>query len=319
MKSKKRAGEFELISRLTSGFADFHETHTRVGDDCAVVANGDSFIVLTTDVMVQDQHFSLAWSSPYQVGVKLMEANVSDVTAMGAIPDWLLLNLVMPEEMEDSIALEIYRGINDRCKKHSVTLVGGDTVRGPVLTVGATLTGHTDKPVLRSGARVGDLVCVTGDVGASAAALKVLQSGRQPDDRSLKRHLEPRCRMDIGPAIARFASAMIDVSDGIGSEVHHICEQSCTGAAIQATALPIHPGTRAAAHAAGVDPLQCALSGGEDFELLFTMCRDDVGKLKKLTLDFAVIGQIVEPEQGIWLVDGTGSSGPLPRGYDHFG
>jgi len=319
MKLSEFGGEFKLIADITARFGNFHNVHTTVGDDAAVVRVGDSFMVITTDVLVEDQHFSRKWSTPCQIGLKTLEANVSDVVAMGARPELLLLNLVLPDGIEVEFVQELYRAIREGCERYRITLIGGDTNAGPVLMLGATLTGTTDRPVLRSGARVGDLICVTGDVGASCAGLMLLRKGVELRGRVRTRHLEPRCRHDVARKIAPFATAMIDISDGVASETLHICERSRVGAVIEAGRLPIHPETSTACRTTGIATIDCALSGGEDFELLFTLPPDKVAELKARVSDFTVIGEIVDRSRGACYLGPDGTRNPLPRGFDHFG
>jgi len=184
--------------------------------------------------------------------------------------------------------------------------------------LGATLTGRADKPVFRSGAKVGDAICVTGDVGAAAAGLKVFLTGQKPEGPVLQRHLEPRCRYDLGPTIASRANSMIDVSDGVAPEVRRICERSGVGAVVDARKLPILPETAAAAAKAGTTGVACALSGGEDFELLFTLPPAGVRELRQDVRDFTVIGGIVDAAKGIHYVDSNKHLRPMPSGWDHF-
>lgn len=317
---KDFGGEFKLIDDITKKFKSYHRSVIKtVGDDAAVVRRGPAnYEVLTTDAMVENDHFTLTWYTPYQIGRKLVEVNVSDVVAMGALPDLMLLNLILRDGIEVEFVQELYLGIRDACNKYKITMLGGDTTHGQVMMLSATLTGHTKKPILRSGAKLGDLICVTGNVGASTAGYKTFRSGKRPAGHVLQRHLEPTCRFDIGRTFAKYANAMIDVSDGVASEVRHICDESKVGAMVTAKDIPIHPETNLAADKVGTTGLACALSGGEDFELLFTISADDVERLKKKTDDFSVIGRIVKKSEGAKYIDLDGTTKELPGGWDHF-
>ncbi|MBM4356288.1 MAG: thiamine-phosphate kinase, partial [Deltaproteobacteria bacterium] len=238
-------GEFRLIDDIVAEFRNHHGVPLTVGDDAAVVPSGQGdFRVLTTDALVEGEHFKLGWSTPYQIGVKTLECNASDVAAMGAVPEFLLLNLVIRDGLSVEFVREIYRGIRERCDLHGITLLGGDTTKGPALMLSATLTGRTKRPVLRSGAKVGDLICVTGDVGGAAAACALMKLlTKDPTcivgernlveaqfPRLLRRHAEPHCRLDASSVLGPVANAMIDVSDGVASEVRHVCNRSGVGA-----------------------------------------------------------------------------------------
>jgi thiamine-monophosphate kinase len=326
-------GEFKLIDDIVAAFRNHHGVPLTVGDDAAVVPTGEGdFRAFTTDALVEGEHFRLDWSTPYQVGVKTLECNVSDVAAMGAVPEFLLLNLVIRDGLSVEDVREVYRGIRDGCDRYGITLLGGDTTKGPVLMLSATLTGRTKRPVLRSGAKVGDLVCVTGDVGAASAAVRLL-GGLAGDTwglpplltrvtelfpRLLQRHAEPRCRLDAAAVLGPVANAMIDVSDGVGSEVRHICSRSGVGAVIEAAALPIATDTLEAAATLGATGLALALSGGEDYELLCTLAPEALAAVQSSLRDLTVIGEIVPADVGVLLRTGDGTLKDLPAGFRHF-
>jgi len=347
-------GEFKLIEDIVAEFRNHHGVPVTVGDDAAVVHSGEEYFrVFTTDALVEGEHFRLDWSTPYQVGVKTLECNVSDVAAMGAVPEFLLLNLVIRDGLSLELIRDVYRGIREGCDRYGITLLGGDTTRGPVLMLSATLTGRTKRPVLRSGAREGDLICVTGDVGGAAAAVRLLAvaggdisdgsslmtrvmdaadrvifaSDRVADvrvrlepcfERLVRRHAEPRCRLDASAVLGPLATAMIDVSDGVGSEVRHLCSRSGTGAVIEAAALPIAQDTKDAAQALGTSPLTFALSGGEDYELLCTLPPHALAGARASLSDLSVIGRVLPQEEGIRLLHADGREEELPGGYRHF-
>ncbi len=319
MDIKTFGGEFKLIDAMTAGFENLHSAVVTVGDDGAVVPTGDGdYRVFTTDMLLEGSHFDLRWSSPIDLGTKLVEVNVSDVAAMGARPEFLLLNVGFPGATQAEFVLALYDAIRDRCRHHGITLLGGDTTRSREVVLSATLTGRTNHPVYRSTAKAGDLIAVTGDVGAAAAAIMCFRRGLVPVPRVAQRHLAPLARTDVSDAVAQCASAMLDVSDGVASEVHHLCQASNVGALVEAGALPILADTRTAALAAGVAALDCGLSGGEDFELLFALPTGRVEELRLAKVDFTLIGEFLPPAEGLRLRNMEGETVALPGGYDHF-
>jgi thiamine-monophosphate kinase len=319
MDIKAFGGEFKLIRAMTAGFENRHGAVITVGDDGAVGPTGEGdYRVFTTDMLLEGSHFDLRWSRPGDLGTKLVEVNVSDVAAMGAGPEFLLLSIGLPGATEAEFVLALYDAIRERCHCHGITLLGGDTTRSRELVLSATLTGRTKQPVYRSTARAGDLIAVTGDVGAAAAAIMSFRRGLTPVARVAKRHLAPRARTDVAAAVAHCASAMLDVSDGVASEVRHLCQASHLGAVVEAGALPILPDTRATALAAGVSALECGLSGGEDFELLFALPPARLVELRQAKVDFTLIGEFLPPDDGVSLRDPAGHLVALPGGFDHF-
>ncbi len=321
-------GEFRLIDDIVAGFRNHHGVPVTVGDDAAVVPTGEGdFRVLTTDALVEGEHFRLDWSTPFQVGVKTLECNVSDIAAMGAIPEFLLLNLIIRDGLSVEDVREVYRGIREGCDRYGITLLGGDTTRGPVLMLSATLTGRTKRPVLRSGAKEGDILCLTGDVGAAEAAVRLLAGSWDstvplalPDRfaRLQHRHAEPRSRLDASRILGPAASAMIDVSDGVASEVRHICNRSRVGAIVEVSRLPIAADTCEAAGVLGVHPSVLALSGGEDYELLCTLPPEALVNVQSSLPDLTVIGRVVRAEDGLRVRYGDGREEELPSGFQHF-
>jgi len=312
-------GEFALIKRVTGIPCGDPAVVKGVGDDCAVLEyTADRYLLVTVDMMVENSHFSLEWHSPPQIGRKLMEANVSDIVAMGGTPRWAFISLALPGDTSVAFIDEFYRGLYESAARHAVALVGGDTTRGRELVLNLALVGDVEKEYvrLRSHAGPGDLICVTGTLGKSEAGLRLLQSGRK--DGYLAGYLEPRCRRaDEGRAIARRARAMIDVSDGLGSEVTHICEESGTGARIDYGTIPLSSETIEAARAVSGDPREYALYGGEDFELVFTLPPDQREALLHEIPDFTVVGEILKKEEGIFIRK-DGRDLALKQGYDHF-
>lgn len=319
MKIADIGGEFALIRRLTSLSYDDPAIIKGVGDDCAVLEyTADKYLLVTVDMMVENDHFSLTWHTPEQVGKKLMESNVSDIIAMGGTPRWAFISLSLTQVTDVEFMDEFYRGLYDSARKHGVAIVGGDTTHGRDLVINLALVGDVDKGLvrLRSHAQPGDLICVTGTLGKSQAGLKLLLNDRR--DGYLNGHLEPQCRKEWeGKAIARYAHAMIDVSDGLGSEVTHICEQSGTGACINWEKIPLSKDTIEAARMISGNPHEYALYGGEDFELVFTIPKGNIPALQKEFSDFTEVGEILPKEAGISILK-DGSRQDVKKGYDHF-
>lgn len=319
MKISDIGGECALIKRLTSISYSDPAVIKGVGDDCAVLeSTQDKYLLVTVDMMVENDHFSLAWHTPHQVGRKLMESNVSDIIAMGGTPRWGFISLSLPADTEVEFMDEFYRGLYDSAGRHGVALVGGDTTHGRNLVLNLALLGDVDKNFvrLRSHARPGDLLCVTGTLGKSEAGLRLLRNGK--NEGCLDGHLEPQCRLEWeGKAIARYAHAMIDVSDGLSSELAHICEESDTGGCIVWEDIPLSPGTIKAAQILSDEPQDYALSGGEDFELVFTIPPANISTLRKEFSDFTIVGEIQAKEVGIFVLK-QGQKIDIWGGYDHF-
>lgn len=331
-------GEFGLIERISSGTVNNPEGLVAgIGDDAAVLKTpGDKNLLVTCDMLVEGVHFLPKRITPYQLGRKALAVNLSDIAAMGGIPRHALVSIALPIGLALEYVDELYRGLKDIAQKTGVNVVGGDTVRAPILIIDVALLGEADPTtvVFRGGARPGDLIMVTGNLGASAAGLNLLL---RDDEASLatageankiviKAHLEPVPRLAESRVIAgiRSATAMIDISDGLASEVNHICRISCTGARIWADRLPILEATLRVAESIGKSPTSLALYGGEDYELLFTIHPNLAGDLKA-TVEKAtgtpvtVVGEIMPPEFGICLVTDGRLEELQAKGYNHFG
>lgn len=317
-------GEFALIERLKNLIRSRHaQMETGIGDDAAVIRIAPEpapLLLVTTDILVENRHFKRNWSTPQQIGLKAVECNVSDIAAMGGSPQWMFVSLVLPPDATTEEIEAIYAGMNRSCKRYDIALAGGDTTQGERLTINITLLGVVTPALLclRSSARPGDRLMVTGSLGASAAGFMLLSAGETPSAYLKDKHLAPVSRMDVSQHIAPLANAMIDISDGLGSEVYHICEQSRVGAVVNAAAIPLHQDVRSAAARLGTDPVQLALSGGEDFELLFSISPANLPALAQIEADFFEVGHITDPSGPVHLLHTDGRSSPLPRGFNHF-
>lgn len=251
------------------------------GDDAAVLEPSGDLIVATCDALWEGIHFELEQIGPRRLGAKAAHVNLSDIAAMGAHPRWALAALTVPSDLDVGILEEVYAGLRGELEAAGAALVGGNTARSTgglgleIAMIGEVARG---KALLRSGARRGDAVCVTGDLGGSAAGLAALSGQRsgalcEALDAVISRHLEPRARLAAGEILGRsgWVTSCIDVSDGLLGDMGHVCERGGVGAVIEAAALPISETTSAACKLLGMDPLAAALTGGEDYELAFTV------------------------------------------------
>ncbi|RMG84245.1 MAG: thiamine-phosphate kinase [Bacteroidetes bacterium] len=331
-------GEFGLIDHLTRNFPLRNASSVKgIGDDAAVIENGNFLTVVSTDMLVEGIHFDLMYTPLKHLGYKSVVVNLSDIYAMNARPKQITVSIALSNRFSVEALDEIYDGIRTACERYRVDLVGGDTTscpKGLVISVTAVGQGEKDKLTYRNGAKVGDLICVTGDLGAAYLGLQILERekqlylsnpGIQPDLGEQKylvgRQLKPEARRDIIEAFAKndlVPTAMIDVSDGLASEIFHICRQSDTGALIEESGVPIHPDAQFQAIGFNLDPITCALSGGEDYELLFTINPKDVDKIKYLP-DIYIAGEIVPKEDGIMLHTKGGNLHKITaQGWQHF-
>jgi thiamine-monophosphate kinase len=318
MKISEIGGEFELIRRLTQKKITDKHVIKGIGDDCAVLEyNKEEYLLVTTDMMVEGDHFSLKWFSPCQIGMKLMEVNVSDIVSMAGIPTYAFISMSLPSSTAVEFMDEFYKGLYKSAQKHGVVLSGGDTTHGLHYVFNLTLLGKVPKKLLRlrCHAQKGDKICVTGCLGGSTAGLKLLQKGLSG---YIRDHVEPKSRIAAdAQTIARYARAMIDVSDGLASEVTHICNQSKMGACIHYDTIPISKQTIKAAELLKEEPREFALYGGEDFELVFTIPQARIAELYKHFQDFTVVGEILGGGKGVYLLR-DGHKQPVKSGYDHF-
>jgi thiamine-monophosphate kinase len=271
-----------LIARLTGELELGPGVEVGVGDDAAVLEPTPGHkLVVTTDVLVEGLDFTAALSEPEDWGWKAVAVNCSDLAAMGAEPRWLVIALTAPDSTPVPALERIYAGVGEACRAFGAALVGGDVSAGPALSLAVTALGEAERPVLRSGARPGDRLAVTGPLGAAAAGLALLQSEDPAAKELLDRfpglaaaHRRPRPALAMGLALARAgASAMIDVSDGLAGDAIHLAESSGVGVEVRDAAVPLAPGVAEAAALLARDPLELALGGGEDFVLAAALPR----------------------------------------------
>ena len=341
-------GEFGLIDRLQSTLGDAASGKDLVvgmGDDAAVYrvggagSDGGSRVhVVTTDALVEGVHFDRTYVPLRALGWKAIAVNVSDVVAMNARPRFATVALGLPNNLSVEGAETLYTGIAQACERYGLAVIGGDTTASARLTVTVTVIGEAreDEIVRRSGAQPGDLLCVTGDLGSAAAGLQVLISGKddlaggdgaaevRPDLTEfayvVERQLMPQARLDRVETWAEAGvrpTSLIDVSDGLASEAHHLSQSGTVGAVIDGGLLPVHVQTALAAQRFEARAEAYVLYGGEDYELLFTMAEADAPRLAADT--YAVVGQIVSPDEGVRLRLPDGNRVPLQAsGYKHY-
>jgi thiamine-monophosphate kinase len=307
--------EFDVIRRLSEHLpAPPPEVVVPVGDDCAVLRFGEALWVAASDMLVSGRHFN-DWASPKEIGYKAVAVNVSDVAAMGGTPRFVLTS---GGANDAETTLRCMEGVLEACEEFGAYPVGGDTTGAAGLTVDVAILGqlaHT--PVLRSGARPGDLLAVTGELGASTAGLLALEKGDIGPERLVKKHLRPEPRVTLGCAAARLeAQAMIDLSDGLASDARHLCEKSGVGCRVDLDLLPIAGDTREYASSMGRDPEILAATGGEDYELLMSAPEVVVESLvAESEVPVTVIGEVVE--EGVVFLRG-GEPVENLSGWDHF-
>src|SRR3989338_8537924 len=312
MKIKDMGGEFALIRLITRKAKDKNAV-VGIGDDAAVIKAGNKYLVVTTDTIVDDDHFSLKYFTPEQVGKKAIEINVSDISAIGGIPKYALVSLILPRDIDVEVIDKIYKGMRQACKKYSIDIIGGNTTHAKQLIIDVDMIGEVKKEnlCLRSQAKPGDFILVSGDLGSSTAGLHLFQKNIKGHEKVKKKHLEPEAKFHKVKKFLRYINAMIDVSDGLASEITRICEQSKTGAIIFCDNIPIKEETRNAAKALKENPLDYALFGGEDFELVFTVSEKNLNKVRGF-----LVGEIIK-ENKVYLYC-NGKKKLLRRhGYDH--
>lgn len=324
-------GEFRVISSIRSDLKDFQkEVIVGIGDDTAAIkVSGEKLLLFTSDSLVEDVHFKWDYASPFQVGWKALVVAISDVAAVGGNPTHCLVSLALPSDTERNLVREVYRGLKKATSKYRVGIVGGDTVRAPSFIITVSLLGEVKREniVLRSGAKPGDLIYVTGQLGSSGAGLACLKAPNgkvKPKIRQflIKKHLIPSPRLVEGQKIAssQIATSMIDLSDGLASDLHRLTEESKVGAVLWEDEFPIALATEQFAKVMGKSLLEWILYGGEDYELLFTVPPNKKEKLKQ-TLGFphTLIGEIVDRDQGMYLKKRGGNRTKIEdRGYNHF-
>lgn len=320
-------GEFGLIEHLTKNFEIQNvSTVLGVGDDAAVIDHFGKQTVVTTDLLLEGIHFDLMYTPLKHLGYKSVMVNLSDIYAMNAQPTQITVSIGISNRVSMEALNEFYEGIYLACEKHGVDLIGGDTStsqKGFIISITAIGEVAPDKYVKRSTAQKGDLICVTGDLGGAFLGLTLMEREKkiylenpqvQPDLENesyiVGRLLKPEARKDMIEFFEKneiMPTAMMDVSDGISSEVMHLCKQSNLGCRIYEEKLPINDESRKAAYKFGLDPTVCALNGGEDYELIFTLKQEDHEKIT-FNEEISVIGYMTDLEEGCKLMTKGGNT-----------
>ena len=330
-------GEFGLIEHLTkNNEIQNASTILGVGDDAAVIDHFGKQTVITTDLLIENVHFDLIYTPLKHLGYKSVIVNLSDVYAMNAIPTQITLGLGISNRFSVEALDEFYEGVYAACEKYNVDLVGGDTTtsqKGLIISVTAIGEVAPDKYVKRSTAKKGDLLCVSGSLGAAYVGLLFLERekkiylespGVQPDLEGesyvVGRLLKPEARKDIVEFFERqqlLPTSMIDISDGLSSEILHLCKQSELGCVIYEDKLPIAEEMKSAAYKFKIDPTACALSGGEDYELLFTISQNDYEKIT-FNEHISIIGYMTDKQDGANIITKGGGKHPITaQGWNH--
>jgi thiamine-monophosphate kinase len=323
-------GEFGLIDLLTSNIKLHHESTLKgAGDDAAVIQNSNNCSVVTTDLLLEGVHFDLSFFPLKHLGYKSIIVNLSDVYAMNATPKQVTVSLGISSKFSLEAVEELYAGMLLACEKYNVDLVGGDTSsskQGLIISVTAIGEAQKEDIVYRNGAKEFDLLCVTGDLGGAYMGFQLLEREKrvflanpqeQPDiegyDYILERQLKPEARKDIIEMLKMLGikpTSMIDISDGLASEIFHIAKQSNVGVNLFEDKIPIDPMTYNTAREMELDPTLTALSGGEDYELLFSIKQADFDKIKN-NPDITVIGHITDVKEGVHMISKSGNVHPL--------
>lgn len=332
-------GEFGLIERISAHFSLQNETSVKgIGDDAAVIDAGSDFLLISTDMLTEGVHFDLSYVPLQHLGYKSVVANLSDIAAMNGKPEQIVISIGLSNRFSVEAIDELYRGIQSACTNYKVDLVGGDTTSSASgLIISITAIGRVDKDKVsyRNGAKVNDIICVTGDLGGAYLGLQLLEREKQvfltnPDmkpqlenyEYMVGRQLKPEARTDIVYELAELGivpTSMIDISDGLASELLHIGKNSGVGVKVFEDKIPIDTKVyETAAIEMNIDPLACALNGGEDYELLFTISQSDFEKVKNHP-DIHFIGHIHDQPQQNLLISKQGTAVPLrAQGWNHF-
>lgn len=345
----RQIGELRLLQEIRKRFSATDSTIVvNIGDDAAVIAPQKEKIIVTTDMMNEGIHFDLSYTSAFHIGFKLVSVNVSDIFAMGGIPKYLFLNMAIKKDLEEEIFWKLYDGISHAIDVYRISLAGGDLCAAKnEMVVSATVIGYGDKTITRGGASIGDKIYVTGNLGDSACGLEILK--RLVDESKdkvrrakleilskefslklltsqvidwniaeplIRRHLMPVAR--DSEEIKRHATSMIDISDGLFIDLCRICDESNVGARIYLDRIPISDSMKIAAGLVGLDPLHLAISGGEDYELLFTASEEFEVSGQRSGTKMTCIGEVIEKDRIVVGKNGVESELKI-EGYQHFG
>ena len=315
--SLENLGEFGLIDHISKEFSTKQDnTVLGIGDDAAIIRNGDKLLAISTDMLIENIHFDLVYTPLMHLGYKAVVSNISDICAMNGTAKQITVSIGLSSKFTLEAVEELYKGIHAACDKYNVDLIGGDTSSTPRgLTISVTVIGEVDESKIakRSGAYEGDLLCVSGDLGGAYLGLQILEREKrvfieqpemQPDldqyNYIIGRQLRPEARKDVVEILNELEivpTSMIDISDGLASEIFHLCKASEIGMKLFEEKIPIDPTAYQTALDLNLDPTVCTLNGGEDYELLFTIKQEDYEKIKN-SADITVIGHAVNASEG---------------------
>lgn len=324
-------GEFALIERLTNPFTKRNKnTLKATGDDAAVIDNATKTTVVSTDMFIEGIHFDLSYMPLKHLGHKCVVASIADIYAMNAKPEQITVSIAVSNRFSVEALETVYEGIQEACKKYGLDLVGGDTtssLKGLIISITAIGSAVKEKLAYRNGAKEGDIVCVTGDLGAAYLGFQILNREKlvhqqnpdiQPDlskhQYIVSRQLKPEGKQNIIDFFEKYElvpTAMIDISDGLASDMLHITKQSDVGCKIYDANLPISKEVFDQALEFNLDPMTCALNGGEDYELLFTLNPKDEVVIEMSAIDITIIGKITNKTEGSVIVTGSNKEYPL--------
>ena len=331
-------GEFGLIEHISKKFKLIQQTSVKgIGDDAAVIDTGQNYMVLTSDLLTEGVHFDLSYIPLKHLGYKSVAVNISDIAAMNAIPRQFIVSIGLSNRFSLEAVDELYEGIRLACESYNVDMIGGDTTSsasGLIISISAVGTVDKQKVTYRNTAKMNNIICATGDLGGAYVGLQVLEREKQeymanpdmqpklePYEYLVQRQLRPEARMDIIHELNEkniIPTSMIDISDGLASELLHICKNSGVGVRIYEDKLPVDKRTYDTAVEFHLDPVTCILNGGEDYELLFTIDQDDYKKIEKHP-DIHFIGYVQEEEKGAQLITKQKNIVPLQaQGWKHF-
>ncbi len=331
-------GEFGLIDRLTNDITIQHSSTVKgIGDDAAVLKFGEDCLLISTDLMIEGIHFDLMYTPLKHLGYKAVIVNLSDIYAMNAEAYQITVSIAFSSKFSVEAIEELYKGIKEACRIYKIDLIGGDTTSSPKgLSISITALGRAKSKDIcyRSGAKKGDIICISGDLGSAYLGLQILEREKQlylsnpgirPDLENqkyiLERQLKPEARKDIVDYLRKadlVPTSMIDLSDGLASDLMHVCKASKVGAYVEESKIPINQESQLLAIKFQLDPITTALNGGEDYELLFTVDEKDLEKIRHMPSVY-IIGEIVDQKDGITLHTTGGNIHPLKaQGWNHF-
>ena len=326
----REIGEFGIINRIRKWTTSSDPALLQgIGDDVAVIKMGAKVLLITTDILIEGVHFDRSWIDPYPLGRKALAVNLSDIASMGGVPKYFLISIGLPKNLHISFISSFYRGLKTEANQFRVELIGGDTSLAPKIVINLCLLGEGIRRDLlfRKGAKVGEDLFVSGTLGDAALGLRILQEKKKMNgaERLIKKQISPQPKIELGQAIAKrhLATAMIDVSDGLLIDTSHLLEESGVGARIWEDRIPLSRLYRKWIHFFSKDAFQFALSGGEDYELLFTApseMRKRIASLaRSLKIPITRIGEILPKKDGLRIINRDGKDySPSRLGFEHF-